>query len=517
VRKIIAKLPNKTSPLDPIPTWLLKTCIDSLLPVITSIINNSFRLGSFPRVLRQAVITPLIKKPALDSDVLKNYRPVSNLPTLGKIIEYPAVSSFNKHLQENHLTESYQSAYKSCHSTETALLKVKNDMLSELDKGKAILLVLLDLSSAFDTIDHNILIDRMRTEYGVTGSAINWFTSYLKDRTTRVCILGKYSENHILQYGVPQGSIAGPPIFTTYAQPVTNIIRRFEISYHIYADDTQLYVSFDPKSEEDTAFAKLRLTNCISEIRSWMLLNKLKLNDSKTELFLVASPRHVKAVSNLDLKIGGSVITPSPGSIRNLGVVFDNDLSMKSHVSSLCRSINFHLRNLNRIRRFIDRSTCAHAVRSLILSRLDYGNSLLGGVSATHVQRLQSLQNRAARLIYQVNKRTSASPLIRELHWLPVQQRIQFKILVHVYNSFYGASPFYLQSLIHKYNSGRQGLRSNQDRTRLEIPKTKRSFGDRSFSVIGPKLWNTLPKSVREAPNVKCFKKLLKTHLFPRE
>ena len=164
------------------------------------------------------------------------------------------------------------------------------------------------------------------------------------------------------------------------------------------------------------------MTQCITEIRSWMLANKLKLNYSKTELFLIASSKHANSVSHLDLKleIGGSVISPSD-TVKNLGIIFDDSLSMKSHVSSLCRSINFHLRNLSRIRPFIDRSTCAHAVRSLILSRLDCGNSLLGGLSATDTQRLQKLQNRAARLIYQVSRRTSATPLIRELHWLPVQ------------------------------------------------------------------------------------------------
>ena len=128
VRKIIAKLPDKTSPLDPFPTWLLKRCVDTLLPVITSIINNSFRSGSFPRNFRQAVVTPLIKKPTLNPDLLKNYRPVSNLPTLGKI-EYPAVSRLKNILQVNNLTETYQSASKSSHSTETALLRFKHDVL----------------------------------------------------------------------------------------------------------------------------------------------------------------------------------------------------------------------------------------------------------------------------------------------------------------------------------------------------------------------------------------------------
>ena len=163
------------------------------------------------------MITPLIKKPTLNPDLLKNYRPVSNLPTLGKIIEYPAVSRFKHHLNVNNLTETYQSAYKSSHSTETALLKVKNDMLNELDKGKALILVLLDLSSAFDTIDHKILVERMKKEFGVTGTAKEWFVSYLSDRTNKVCVLSDYSDVQTLHYGVPQESIAGPPIFTAYS------------------------------------------------------------------------------------------------------------------------------------------------------------------------------------------------------------------------------------------------------------------------------------------------------------
>ena len=187
----------------------------------------------------------------------------------------------------------------------------------------------------------------MQSEFGITRTAKEWFASYLSNRTNRVCVLGDYSDVQVLKYGVPQGSIAGPPIFTAYAQPVANIIRRFQIGYHICADDTQLYVSFNPKSEEDIAAAKLRMTQCIAEIRSWMLANKLKPNGSKTELFLIASSKHAKSVSHLDLKleIGGSVISPS-ATVKNLGIIFDGSLSMKSHVSSLCRSINFHLRNL---------------------------------------------------------------------------------------------------------------------------------------------------------------------------
>ena len=338
---------------------------------------------------------------------------------------------------------------------------------------------------------------------------IDLLTSYRNDRTTRVCVLGEYSKDHVLQCGVPHGSIAGPLIFTAYAQPVANIIRRFQIGYHIYADDTQLYVSFDPKSEEDIVTAKSRLTDSIAKIRSWMLANKLKLNDSKTELVLIASPRNASAMPNLELEIGESVITPS-GSIKNLGIMFDNNLTMKDHVSLLCRTVNFHLRNLNRIRYYIDRSTCAHAVGSLILSRLDYSNSLLGALSSTDLDRLQKLQNRAARLIYQSISVARQLLLFVSCTGCLWSRELSLRSQCMCTTVYNGSSPVYLQDLISKYNSGRQGLRCNRDQTCLAIPNTKRAFGDKYFAVFGPKLWNSLPANLREAPSVQCFKKLFK-------
>ncbi len=236
---------------------------------------------------------------------------------------------------------------------------MKNDIANELGKGRAVLLVLLDMSAAFDTIDHDILVHRFKDEYGVGGSALSWFDSYLRDRNTRVCISSSSSNVHLLKYGVPQGSVAGPPIFTAYSKPVTEIFKRFGIAYHVYADDTQLYVSYDPRVSGDMEAAQARLTNCIGEVKAWMLKNKLCLNDTKTEYFIVASQRQASVIERADLMIGESAIAPST-SIRNLGVFLDPSLKMDLHVSSICRTINFHLRNISRIRRFIDQNTCAH-------------------------------------------------------------------------------------------------------------------------------------------------------------
>jgi hypothetical protein len=514
VRKILSKIPNKSSSLDPLPTWLLKKCFDIFVPFMMSFINNSFQAGHFPSILREAVISPLIKKSTLNPDILKNYRPVSNLPTLGKILEYPAVSRLNDHLKSQDLTEKFQSAYKTAHSTETALLRVRNDIVNELDQGKIVMLVLLDMSAAFDTIDHDILVNRLNNEYGIGGCVLNWFSSYLKDRTSRVCVLGNYSSVHPLKYGVPQGSVAGPPIFTLYSKPVTAIFRHFNIAYHVYADDTQLYVSYDPKVPGDFDVVQRRLMDCIAEVKVWMLSNKLRLNDTKTEFFIINSPRQLNLVAGVKLKIGGSEIDPSL-SIKNLGIIFDPHMNMDLHVNLLCRTVNFHLKNISRIRRFIDQNTCAHAVRSLVLSRLDYGNSLLGGISCSSLKRLQKLQNRAARLVYCVDRRTSAAPLLRDLHWLPVQQRINFKILLHVYNCVNSLGPSYLSDVVSLYQCARAGLRSSKDKTRLAVHVNKRAIGSTAFSHMGPRLWNDLPIFIRTASSVQSFKKLLKTHLFP--
>ena len=198
----------------------------------------------FPDVLKEATVTPILKKASLDWNTLKNYRPVSNVNFLCKLIEKAAINQVNEHLESNALDEVMQSAYKCRHSTETALLRVKEDIVKALDCNKAVFLIMLDLSATFDTIDHSILFNRLAVDFGIKGTVLNWFKSYMTGRSFRVCVGGTKSETMSLQFGVPQGSIIGPKAITMYSQPVAEIIRRHGVQYHIYADDTQLYVAF---------------------------------------------------------------------------------------------------------------------------------------------------------------------------------------------------------------------------------------------------------------------------------
>ena len=220
VTRIIKHSPIKSCELDPIPTWLLKSCLQELLPVLTNIINLSLKTASVPAAFKSAHIRPLLKKANLEPNTLKNYRPVSNLPFISKVLEKVVNSRIEDHLTLNNLHEEHQSAYRQSHSTESALLKVQTDILQSLDQNDVTVLVMLDLSAAFDTIDHTTLLHRLQDLYGITGKSLDWISSYLSDRQQTVCIDGTKSRPVVMHFGVPQGSVLGPIFYTMYTKPV---------------------------------------------------------------------------------------------------------------------------------------------------------------------------------------------------------------------------------------------------------------------------------------------------------
>jgi hypothetical protein len=519
VRRLIQGSATKSCLLDPVPTWLIKEHLSVFVPVITCIINASISTGVFPSSLKHAVINPLIKKQSLNPNELKSYRPVANIPFLSKLIEKHVVNNINKHMLKHQLGEELQSAYMRGHSTETALLKVKDEIMGHVYNQKGVFLVLLDLSAAFDTVKHDLLLSRMSGEIGVTGIALDWLKSYFTGRTTSVVIDGKCSMAKTMDYGLPQGSILGPRGFTVYTIPIGRIIKRHSLSYHMYADDIQIFCSFEPSNPSSIDAALSSITSCIKDIRTWMTFNFLKLNNDKTEFLVVTSPHFKRQMPDVCLNIGDEIIRPST-SVRNLGIIFDDVMSMLPQITSLSKNITFHLRNITRIRRFLDNETCIQVVQSLVISRLDYGNVLLTGANSTHIMKLQRLQNWSAKIIFCASKRDHASQYLQELHWLPVKQRMLYKLFLYVYKCLNGYGPNYLASSFSLYNQSRSGLRSAADITSLSVPKynprgLQSAFG-RSFTLTAPALWNALPSNLRCAASLPSFKKGLKTHLFPK-
>ena len=425
------------------------------------------------------------------------------------MLEKVILSQLQEHLAENQLLDSFQSAYKKNHSTETALLHVMNLLLTNADKKHVSVLALLDLSAAFDTIDHNILLRRLNTTFGISGSALDWFTSYLLDRSQRILVDGLYSSPACLKYGVPQGSVLGPVLFTLYTQPLSVVFGQHGCDFHKYADDTQIEDSAQP-SDLSNATHKIEL--CISDVKDWMLGNKLRLNDSKTEV-LCCGPRHVLGdISETFLRVGGDEIR-FQNSVRDLGVQIDSELSMNNHISHVCRTANFELGKIASVRNFLTFQATVQLVSSLILSRLDYCNSLFSGLSSTQLSRLQQVQNNAARLIFRKSKKDHVTPLLIELHWLPVIHRIDYKIASLAYRCFDGSLPPYLSSLLTIYQPSRS-LRSGSERL-LKVPKAQlKTFGQRAFQFQAPSVWNSLPSEIRNTASLSAFKTQIKTYFF---
>ena len=510
VRNVVMKSPTKSCSLDPWPTWMVKQHSQLLIPFMTDIINASLRSGEFPSKWKHALVTPALKKPSLDPMQLSNYRPVSNLAFLSKTLERVAVKQLTSYFNENELLPTYQSAYRAGHSVETALLRVRNDILQALDNHKCVLLVLLDLSAAFDTISHATLLQRLHQRFGITGTVQEWCRSYLSQRTQSVVFNGKTSSTLALPFGVPQGSVLGPVLFTAYTTPLADVAAAHSIHLHLYADDTQLYLAFNA---EDGQNATGVMNACIDDIQSWMTQNKLKLNDSKTELLVITPPRLLTS-PNIALHVGDAAVNPSL-TVRNLGTQFHHNASMTDHIKNVSKSCFYYLRNIARIRHMLTQDATEKLVHSLISTRLDYCNSLLAMIPNKEVDRLQRVQNAAARVVLRIPKTEHITPALRRLHWLPVRLRIKYKILCLVHRCIYDTAPAppYLSELVKRYAPARP-LRSCEQFL-LDQPTANRAmFGDRSFSVAGPRMWNDLPPVMRTVQCYNTFKQRLKTHLF---
>ena len=395
----------------------------------------------FPSSFKQALVQPLLKKPSLSTDDLNNFRPISNLNFISKILEKVVASRIQSHLSSNSLSSSFQSAYRIFHSTETTLLKIHNDLILAMDRGEVTSLILLDLSAAFDTVDHSILLTRLQNWFGLDGLSLNWFTSYLSSRSQAVSINDSISAFSTLFCGVPQGSVLGPLLFTLFTTPLGSEISKNSLKYHLYADDTQLYISFTPTN---SALSLDTLTTTFTDIISWMNLNKLLLNPSKTEFLLIGTKQQRLKFSDLtNLSLSNDII-PVSSSARNLGFIFDSDMSFSDQINSVSKSCHFHIRDIRRIRHLLPLSAATALANSLVSSKLDYCNSLYSGISQANLNKLQRIQNSLARVITNTSKYQHITPILKKLHWLPIKQRIDYKLSLLTYKTLTNQQPTYL-------------------------------------------------------------------------
>ena len=387
------------------------------------------------------------------------------------------------YLVKNDLFPRFRSAYRPFHSTETAITKIHMDILKAADKGRFSLLILLDFSSAFDLVKHNILINKLYSKFGFKGLVLEWYKSYLNIRCYYITNNSVRTNLFHLHTSVPQGSVIGPLLFNLYSSDLETIAQRHNLSFHQYADDKKVYPSCIPGETEQL---QNRLSVCVNEMAAWMESNSLKLNRSKTEAIWFSSLRKVNKLPTKQIRILDTFISLSE-SVKSLGVFIDRNLSMNSHISRMLQAGFSALRQIRSIKKCLSYDSLKTFAVALIVSRIDYCNTLFAGLPEKQLCRVQSFINTTARLITGTRKFDHITPVLKMLHWVKVRDRVVYKILLLIFKCSLGYGPKYISERLIPISEipERRKLRFS-DSTNLYIPKSKMSsIGKRRFEVEG--------------------------------
>ncbi len=323
----------------------------------------------------------------LDPKILKHFRHVSNLPYVSTLVDKVVDIQTTKHMKENGMDDVYQLSYKLYHSTETAMLCLHNDILWALDQNKAVLLVCLDLSTAFDTINHKILLNRLQKCVGIMGTCLSWYCSYLTNRKQSVVIQCVSSTRRDLPSGVPQGSVVGPKMFNIYMLPAGDIAKKHGVDHLFYADDKIPWIAFKQK---EVMMTLLRMESLIAYMREWLGDNWLMCNDSKTGALLINGPCR-QPIDFPPLSIGDAQVLTSD-SQWILGFEVDQSMSMKKQVNAVTKSCFYELIKMYKVRKCITDEAANTIVHTLVISLLDYCNALLYGLPDCLLNKLWFVQ-----------------------------------------------------------------------------------------------------------------------------
>ena len=500
------------SPLDIFPKPLLKNELDFFLPYLTFLVNLSLSSGSIDG-LKEAAVRPLLKEHGLDPNLMSHFRPISNLSFIGKLIERVVLARLQKHLDNNNLNNHRQFGYKKKHGTETLIIKFINDIVVGIDSKKGVVVMLIDLSAAFDTVDHRKLLNILCYEYNIRGIALKWFKSFLVGRSQCVLIDSVLSEPLELSFGVPQGSVLGPVLFNIYVSSVSSVFSAAGFNCLGYADDNMGYQVFSVTSQSQVL--NFDVPQCIQDLKDWMSSYFLQLNEDKTKIIVFGSNSFLNLITiNETYALTGDLIEFSD-TVKYLGVYLDQQLTFRTHINKITSHCYMLLKNISGIRKFLTQEQTEILVHAVISSRLDYCNSILFGQPQYLINKFQRVQDCGSKIILRRGRRHGMpSSLRREiLHWLPINSRILFRVLLLVFYCHIGKAPIELSCLlvplVSDINQSRNGLLYD---TRFYFPKT--SFGRRAFSFHAPRLWNCLPQDLRCSTEVDVFKKNLKTYLW---
>ena len=486
---------KKATGLDGIPCKLLKLAADIVGPSLANIFRCSIDTCIFPREWKLAKVIPIFKKGQKND--LNNYRPISLLPAVSKIFERLIHNQFYEYLNANQLLTNCQSGFRSLHSTLTALLEATNNWSINIDKGLLNGIIFIDLKKAFDTIDHEIVLQKLKN-YGVEQKSLTWFRSYLDSRNQKCSVNGSMSTANNICCGVPQGSIIGPLLFLIYINDLPNCLG--SASAKMFADDTSISTSAGSLADLEPMI-NFELSNLIC----WLRANKLSLNIAKTEFMVIGSRQKLLVEGDRDIVANfenNSIKRVS--HTKSLGLIIDDRLSWTEHINVLCKKVASAIGALKRLRPFVTQAVAIQIYKALILPHFDYCSAVWDELSGYLSDKIQKLQNRAARAIMRANYDTSSSVLLHELRWDTLSVRRKKQKATLMFKCRHELAPQYLRDLFTSHDK-QYNLRDCDNK--LSLPKPRTNYLKRSFCYSGAKLWNELPQGTRSISTLGQFRR----------
>ena len=481
---------------------VIKDIKTTISPILTKLINKGYETSTFPNCMKSAVIKIIHKKGSTDD--IANYRPISILPTLSKVIERAAVNQLVKYLEEKKLLSRHQHAYRQSHSTVTCLVELTNYLYSLLDKKKLIAIASLDLSKAFDSISHKLILKKLAA-FGLGRSTVTWIKSYLTNRKQTTKFKKYISREENVSSGIPQGSIIGPLLFLCFTNDLAEVFIDEEAEMFAYADDTQLVVS-----DKNINQLKKKIERVIKLAQNWYLNNSMKNNIGKTEILILNSGRTTLNIQITVEDEGEKVTIKSKPFIKILGVLIDSKLNWTNQVNAVkSKSMNI-TRNIHRINHLLPTKQRLNLYTAVISPQFSYADIVWGGCTKQAGQSLQRIQNFAVKSITGHRKYDSASNSLRALSLLNLEQRRKIHETVFIHKALLQKNTENINEQCRGFLSTANTRQANQRKLTIPMHKTSKFESSPIYRTI--KAWNSCPPNL-PFDNIKQHKHLLQKQL----